>query len=181
MSSIARNIFLTLVSGILLDIPALVVFIAMLLFRIHYSLFFGKSWLLFIIQLKGIDYFPELIDTSLFIIMFIIVVPVFFYIYNIHLFTGKIRIPVKSVFLFVIMMILEMVYFTFSVQAGLRYQGNSFVIFSIVLNAVFICTLFYLLFRNFKNASFMTNLLFNYLLIFWFSWFAFPFFGEMGF
>lgn len=176
-----KSFFLTLISGILLDIPALIVFLVMIFFRIHYSLFSGKSYLLFFTQFKAVDYFPELVETPRFIMLFLVMLPVIFYIFNTHLFRGNNKIPVKSVVLFLIMIVLEIIYFLFSIQAGIRYQGKSFVMLSVIINIVFICVLFFLLYKNQKSSSYMANLGFNFLLILWFFWFAFPFFGEMGF
>lgn len=174
-------IYLPFILGILLNIPAFIIFFIMILFRIHYLFFFSKSYLFVLIQLKITDLYPQFNNTALFLAFFIIVIPILFYVFNFHLFKGNRRIPLKSIILFLIIMILEIIYFIFSIQLGLQYQGNNFVICSVLLNLIFICILFFLLLKNYRKSSYLTNLFFNFLLMFWFFWFAFPFFGEMGF
>lgn len=174
-----KRILLTLVSGILLDVPALIIFLTMLLFKIHYFYFCTKSYLFVMLLLNLSELFITI--GELFFILFLVLIPLLFYLFNIHLFSGKEKIPFKSVCLFLIIFILEAVYYFFSVRPGLLYQGKNFFISSVILNSVFISAQLILFYRNLKKPSFMNNLVFNFLLIFWAVWFAFPFFGEMGF
>ena len=134
-----------------------------------------------IIHLKIARIFPELIEDIPFYTLLFSTYPLLFYLLNIHLFKGISKVPFRSLILFILMLVLDVIFFIVSIPYGLRWQGTFYVIISLLINLISISIILFLYYRNYKKPSYSTNLLFNFCVLFWFLWIAFPLFGELGF
>lgn len=101
-----------------------------------------------------------------------------FWAWSFHLFRGATRLPVKSAFLFWVLVALTLLYFAFSWSYGVVWQGYLHVFVVVGFNLVSI----YILWRFLRNAkiqtSFRHNLIFHWALFAWLGWLAFPYLGE---
>jgi hypothetical protein len=102
-----------------------------------------------------------------------------FFLVNPQLLRGASQIPIRSLVAVAVLVNLSAGYFWALWQDGVQYQGASHLHFMCTANAVWVAALAVVLLRRRTDSSFMTNLLFHWLLFAWLSWYAFPYLGEL--
>lgn len=107
------------------------------------------------------------------------VLPVLFLLWSRPLFSGQVRIPLRSKVLALVLVGLSAVFLAASWSHGVRYQGMPHTLAIYAFNAGLWFGLLLLERWNAKWFSFGTNLGFHWLLFAWLAWIAFPWFGEL--
>jgi hypothetical protein len=104
---------------------------------------------------------------------------IFFFLWNPGLARGETRIPNRSPILLTAAGFLSIIWFILGWKLGLQYQGSTYTHAVCAINVVCIAILAASLVFCRKKNSFVSNLIFHWLLFAWLGWFAFPYLGEL--
>lgn len=104
---------------------------------------------------------------------------VWMWLWNPAAFSGNTCIPKRSFILLALVAVLSVFYHFSNWSSGLGYQGRTFTIGVVILNAVFVSALLSFGAWAQKSPSFKKNLGFHWLLFTWMLAYAFPILGEL--
>jgi hypothetical protein len=128
----------------------------------------------------AITVLPAFVLASVHLWMAGTIVPiVFFSLWNPHLSRGETRVPKRSYVLLTVSVFLSIIWFVLGWQFGLQYQGSTYTYWVCAINAGWIAVLAVSILRCQRANSFVSNLIFHWLLFAWLGWFAFPYLGEL--
>ena len=102
-----------------------------------------------------------------------------FFASNPQLFRGEMTIPRRSLVFLALLTALSTLYFAWSWQYGLQYQGTVFTYGTAIANAGWLLLLWAVFVTGRARPSFTTSLLAHFLLFAWLGWYAFPYLGEL--
>jgi len=102
-----------------------------------------------------------------------------FFLWNPRLSQGQIRVPKRSYVLLAVTAFLSIIWFVFGWKFGVQYQGSTYTNWVCAINVAWIAILSASIVHCQKTNSFVSNLIFHWLLFAWLGWFAFPYLGEL--
>jgi hypothetical protein len=117
---------------------------------------------------------PQLFKAAVFVPV------IFFFAWNPRAFRGDPKIPKRSYVLLALATVLSLVWFVFSWNYGLEYQGALHTYVVCIVNIAWVGFLWVMFTRTWKvGSSFKTNLFLHWMLFAWLAWYAFPYLGEL--
>jgi hypothetical protein len=102
-----------------------------------------------------------------------------FVIWSFPLLNLRPRLPLRSIVLFVVLVILSLVFHVGSWPYGIKYQGLHHTVLLVTFNIAAVLLLVGVLLRGRRYPGPYTNLSFHILLFGWVAWCAFPWLGEL--
>lgn len=105
--------------------------------------------------------------------------PIFYALWCFPLIKGQSKIPKRTVIMTPILVTASFALLFTSWNYGAEYQGKAHTILMYIFNASFWILLFSIFRMNKKRESYLTNLVFNWVLFTWFFWVGFPWLGEL--
>lgn len=109
----------------------------------------------------------------------LLVPPALFLIWNPQMFRGESTVPVRTPIAFAVLIALSILYFVSSWHYGLEYQGAAHTKFVCIGNVVLVALLAVLWAVAHKVKQYSTSFAFNWCLVAWLTWYAFPYLGEL--
>ncbi|MGO9093714.1 MAG: hypothetical protein ACLQGV_00685 [Bryobacteraceae bacterium] len=110
----------------------------------------------------------------------VLVPTLLFYVCNLGLFRGGKEVPRMSYIVLGAATILGIVGFALDGEFALKYHGAQYTYAVGAINFVWVASLWVMFIRNRKRTpSFRMNLLLNWTMFMWLSWYAFPWLGEL--
>ena len=156
----------TLFAGIALLIPA-----ALGLYSSETPSIFGPLPLLTVGPIMLLKLRPSLV---------VVIPSLLFFAGGWSLFRGDQTIPKRTIGLFLVLTVLDIIWFILGWNFGLRYQGPTYTHLTCAINAIWIVILAVLFVRwRERKISFRSNVFIHWLLIAWLAWYAFPYLGEL--
>ena len=110
-----------------------------------------------------------------------VAVPVLlFFAWHPGLLRGDAKVPKRSYFLLMVVILLDVAYFATSWKWGLQYQGAHYTHAVCAVNVAWAAFLVLAFARTWKKpSSFAYSLFLHWMLFAWLAWYAFPYLGEL--
>ena len=106
-------------------------------------------------------------------------VTIIFWVWNLQLFKGIGHIPIRSIALYLSFAALSIWHNLVGIPYGVKYQGREYTMIVTIVNFMMIVSIAILLIIGYRRKTFLSSLLFHWLLFAWFASYSFPYLGEL--